>query len=248
MKNSYLFGTVVTCEARVTTLICGCKEIDPMVETIQEEDRGWPCSECGKRHRPGAAKNIRYEDCTQHAEFFRYWDGIFTGFPGRDYNSGKCPQFRITPARALSALLKGKAKSQEHFQKLIDAMAAQRGKAASRYAASACGLKAVTAVQCNQLAWAVTRYYDAKGLLGKGLANGEAKRHLQWVVVRWLFALLGVQLAAVALVVAAWVWHLPDWRTIVTLAITALGAGAFFPMFKDWFMQRRLGFANMDDE
>lgn len=53
------------------------------------------------------------------------------------------------------------------------------------------------------------------------------------VIIFWDIMLWIIRPAIITLVVAAWCWHLPDWRSLVVIGLTASVVGLWKPL-KEW--------------
>lgn len=245
--TTFTVNTVWTCQARITTLSCGCVEIDERTASKTPRDKAdSACDDCGKYHHPkGTMNNMKYVDCLAHAEFFLKWPGIKRFYYGEN---SLCPQFGISP-RIADILLTRESKQEgvdadyilwpdEQRQELVNIIAAATDKHASYRAWEVSLGRNLTADQYCQLARVVNEFFRARGLLENKLITGRARRHLQWIVAKRFVAFWGIRVSAPVLAVLCCFWHMPDWRSVVTLITIAAAIGVLLPVFREWFMER----------
>jgi len=230
--------TTWACDLRTTTLPCGCVELDERKTfDVPRSEGDIACDKCGKYHYgKGGLDQLKYQDCPAHAGFFRKWKGI-----DRNYKSGRCPQFGISASEARSLLdeevLDGEQWSEEERWELVHTITSSDERLSSNYCFSATANKFLSQEMLEELAFRVSCPYWARAFLKKAFVEGAARRHLEWMVRRWQFAFWGIRLAVVLATIVVWVWHVPDWRTLATLAVSSCAVAVMLPSFRALFLE-----------
>lgn len=211
-----------TCEELATVLSCGCQRtVRFSTENLPREQTDPKCEECGKYHYAKGDAGWENSNCEEHTAIYQQW-------PQLDQEKFD-PETRIDDLDACSALVKGvrestlTSKEREGLCQLIAKIA--RGSGAYFALRDVAGFELepkccdALAVKIRNPRWAsriLNEHHDGKLRLGAvGLSHLRRVR-LFGVIMPW-----AIRLATLATALHAWLWHLPDWRTVVVLATTA---------------------------
>lgn len=217
--------TIIWCDGkghRSATLDCGCVEMWAL-DTFDDAQHLERC-ECGKFHQVRSQER-EYRDCPTHAPFFQRWPTVH-----RFYLGGKCPQISGIGAEEAFDLLRAKGVNLDDSQKweLIGAFnknALFRGVEAHSLVTSEFGL---VPEMRDVIAGQVQDPFYAKLILRDSLAlSTQVRRKLAWVIWKRLMLLWLLRVLLLGISLAGWVWHIPDWRTVVVLGAAALALWGF---------------------
>ncbi len=227
-------ASFITCQDHTTILSCGCESTFVwLTQDAPFEDGQEQCQDCGKYHRGGKLEDDVYRDCAEHKRFFERWPDANRGH----YLTGDCPQIRgLTPHgayRILSERLEQGPMERNRQKDLCQAISKM-----NTIAADALELVGLDQDLRDWLAMSVKQAWQARNILekcrdGRISLGPRAIRHLRRMVLAWRTSVWVVRTAIASFVLVAWLWHLPDWQTIVVLAATAACAWIAIKI-KEW--------------